>query len=107
MAGPVEAVLSVGHLERRQHIILWNWGVMCVGFHLESLAPGLQPSSCILDTREHTYSFRSCKCVSSRLRRGTATLLGPIERTNLNHWTTHVRKIQIYKRLRQDYVGRI
>jgi hypothetical protein len=42
----------------------------------------------------------------SALRWGeTPTLLGPLERANLDHWTTHVRNTELYKHLRPDWVN--
>jgi hypothetical protein len=32
----------------------------------------------------------------------TPTLLGPLEKANLNHWITHVRNTKLYKHLRPE-----
>jgi hypothetical protein len=46
---------------------------------------GLFPSSCILEIREHSVS--ETICFHPQVRRGKIpTLLGPLERVNLNHW---------------------
>jgi hypothetical protein len=50
---------------------------------------GLNPSSGILKTREHNISENGPVSVLRRGRRHR-TLLGPLERATLNHWTTHV-----------------
>jgi hypothetical protein len=53
---------------------------------------GLCPSSGILKTKKHNVSETGSVSVL-RGEGKTPTLLGPIERTNLNHWTIHVTKI--------------
>jgi hypothetical protein len=52
---------------------------------------GLRPSSGILKELENT-KFRKLDLFPSSDERGreTPTLLGPLERANLNHWTTYI-----------------
>jgi hypothetical protein len=35
----------------------------------------------------------------------TPSLLGPLERANLNHWTTHVRRTKLFEHLRPGWVN--
>jgi hypothetical protein len=50
---------------------------------------GLCPSSGILETRKHNVSETGSVSVL-RWREETPILLGPLERANLNHWTSDV-----------------
>jgi hypothetical protein len=49
---------------------------------------GLCPSSGILKSKERNVSETGC--FSPLVRGETPTVLGPLERSNLSHWTTHV-----------------
>jgi hypothetical protein len=48
------------------------------------------PSSGILEIRKHNVSDTESVSVLRGEGAETPTLLGPFERANLNHWTTHV-----------------
>jgi hypothetical protein len=50
---------------------------------------GLCLSSRIPRTRKQP--FRNWICFCPQVRGKTPTLLGPLERANLNHWATHIR----------------
>jgi hypothetical protein len=55
----------------------------------ELLGFGIRPSSVILEASKHDVS--ETEYVSVLRREEGGTMLGPSERANLNHWTTHVR----------------
>jgi hypothetical protein len=66
--------------------------VYCTQNHWVS---GLGPSSGILNTRKHNVS----DVFPSSGEENTPTLLGPLERASLNHWTTYVRvQVQVILR---------
>jgi hypothetical protein len=53
---------------------------------------GLFPSSNVLGTRKHDLSETGSVSVLRCGGRKTSTLLGPLDRANLNHWTNSVSK---------------
>jgi hypothetical protein len=56
---------------------------------------GIFPSSGIVGTRKHDFSETGS--VSVHMCGGkTLTQLGPLDRANLNHWTTPVRFTQLF-----------
>jgi hypothetical protein len=58
---------------------------------------GLCPSSGILETRNQR--FGNCICFRPQVRGKTPTLLDPLERANLNHWTTLIKvKVKVILR---------
>jgi hypothetical protein len=49
-----------------------------------------------------TRCFGNWICFRPQVRGKTPTQLGPLERANLNHWTTPVRYTQLFNHLRPD-----
>jgi hypothetical protein len=60
---------------------------------------GLFPSSGILETGKHDVSETGCVSVLRCGGEDTYSQLGPLDRANLNHWTTPVRVTQIFNHL--------
>jgi hypothetical protein len=65
---------------------------------------GLSQSSGVLKSLKITM-FRKLDLFPSSSE-GTSTLLGPLEIANPNHWTTYIRKLQLYKYLRTEFINR-
>jgi hypothetical protein len=61
---------------------------------------GLFPSIGILGTRKHDVSETGSLSVLRYGRGKTPTHLGPLDRANLNHWTTPVRFTQLFNHLK-------
>jgi hypothetical protein len=78
-------ILNVVHRSGKQGFSLSSyWSTWRIQNHYVS---GIRPSSGILNTIKHNVSETGL-LPSSDAGRETPTLLGPLERANLNHWIT-------------------
>jgi hypothetical protein len=67
---------------------------------------GLSPSSGFYIIRRKIRRFRNWICFHPHVR-GDTYSVGSLRKTNLNHWTTHVRNTKLYKHLRPGCVWEI
>jgi hypothetical protein len=65
---------------------------------------GLFPSSGILENRKHDVSETGSVSILRSRGETTPTQLDPLERANLNHWTTPIRYTQLFNQLSPAYI---